>query len=78
MSSEWQELTEKQFYKVIYDNELDVHPWPIGEWPYTSLWKLRDGRVVAKSVEQKTGGQRYYFKRSFLGKLKCEYLHHGE
>ena len=37
------------FFKAM--GPLDVHPHIInGEYPYASEWRLRDGRIVGKSV----------------------------
>jgi hypothetical protein len=34
-----------------------------GGWPYTSLWKLADGRtVVGKSVGKRDGSHDYFLK----------------
>ncbi|WP_418169063.1 hypothetical protein [Alistipes putredinis] len=43
------EVTKKEFYKIIYDNKLDVRPVPMGNYPYTTIWKLKDGRIWGKT-----------------------------
>jgi hypothetical protein len=49
VGDDWREVSRDEFFEVI--NKLDVHPTPIGRYPYTSLFKMRDGRVVAKIVD---------------------------
>ena len=37
-------VSKEQFYQVI--GKLNVHPQPVGSYPYQTHWKLSDGRVV--------------------------------
>lgn len=45
----WEPVSMDRFFEFV--NPKDVHPYPTGKWPYTSLWKTRGGQVVAKSVD---------------------------
>ncbi len=45
----WHEVSKDEFFRRIGD--MDVTPYPIGDWPYTSNWKTRMGDVVAKTVD---------------------------
>ena len=45
----WHEVSKDEFFRRIGD--MDVTPYPIGDWPYTSHWKTRRGDVVAKTVD---------------------------
>jgi len=48
-------VTKEEFYKQV--GPLDVHPSiQPGPYPYTSLWKLRHGQTVGKSVGRIEGG----------------------
>ena len=40
-------VSQEQFFATV--GQMDVHPTPIGNYPYVSEWKLRDGRVVGLS-----------------------------
>ena len=45
----WIAVSKDAFYATV--GKLDVHPSiQPGAYPYTSLWKLRSGQVVGKSV----------------------------
>lgn len=52
----WQEVTKDEFFRVI--GPKDVHPCPIGNFPYTSLWKTPRGDVIAKSADHFHEGTR--------------------
>lgn len=43
------EVTKEYFYSKI--GKLDVTVYPIGNFPYTTEFKLRNGRIVGKTVE---------------------------
>jgi len=49
-------VTEKEFYKCIYDGAKDVHPHIQGNFPYTAIWKYRYGNIFGKSVDIDEGG----------------------
>lgn len=56
-----EEVTKKQFYSFV--GALDIHPKPIGNYPYTSLWKTQYGVVRAKTINFEDKGQpktKYY------------------
>jgi len=40
-------VTRDAFFKII--GPLDVHPTPLGDWPYLSVFKTRDGKVMGWS-----------------------------
>jgi len=40
-------VTKGEFFKVICP--LDVTPYPVGNFPYTTHWKLRNGQLVGVS-----------------------------
>ena len=46
----WKIVKKIDFFKTI--GWLDVHPhipaW--SKYPYTSIWKLRDGRILGKTI----------------------------
>lgn len=44
----WKEITKDEFFSTV--GQMDVHPWPVGDWPYTSLWKTRSGTIAGKSI----------------------------
>ena len=44
----WKEVSRDQFFATV--NQMDVTPWPTGNYPYTDLWKTRGGQVVGKTV----------------------------
>lgn len=49
MNDEWREVSEDDFFAEM--NPKDVHPTiQPGPYPYTSLWRTRDGKAVGKSV----------------------------
>jgi hypothetical protein len=35
------QVSRDEFYEAM--GPLNVHPCPVGPWPYTSLWKLNGG-----------------------------------
>lgn len=41
------EVTKEEFFHTV--GQLNVHPAPVGKWPYTSEWKSPSGRIVGKS-----------------------------
>jgi hypothetical protein len=47
--------SKAEFFKAM--NPLDVHPHPQGPYPYTTLWKLRCGRLIGKSVARVERGR---------------------
>jgi hypothetical protein len=42
-------INKTEFYKIIYDQLLDVHPYPIARYDnaagYTIHWKLKNGEL---------------------------------
>ena len=60
------EVTKKKFYEVI--NPLDVVLQTIGDYPYTTIFKLRHGQEVGRVVGSYPKGkiypviQTYYLK----------------
>lgn len=49
-----QTVTQDEFYRRL--STLDVHPRLEGKYPYTSVFRYRDGREVGRIVgEMKTG-----------------------
>lgn len=50
MTQNWKEVTSEEFMRVI--GPQDVHPTPVGKYPYTSLFKDRQGRVKGKIVSE--------------------------
>lgn len=57
-------VSKKEFWDHI--NKLDVHPSIVGPFPYTSIFKHRDGRETGKIVETKESGKYPYKKEYFL------------
>ena len=60
------EVTKEAFFKVI--NQFDVHPQPVGRYPYTSIWKTRVGLEVGRTVDTEQGGMvasKYYLLDSW-------------
>lgn len=58
------EVERHEFYKLI--GPLDVHPKIIGEFPYTSLFKNKNGAVKGIAVDSKVNGlliTRYYLPK---------------
>ena len=57
------EVSKKEFYKFIYDNKLDVHPYIVSDWDdeigYKKVWKYRNGNIMGRS-------QGYRVKRYWL------------
>lgn len=52
---QWRQVAAKQFFEAI--GHGDVHPQiQPGPFPYTSLWKTKEGRVVGKSTGEREGG----------------------
>lgn len=49
MVREWRDVSMDEFFSVI--GPMDVHPYPQGKWPYTSLFKTRSGFVVGKAED---------------------------
>jgi hypothetical protein len=47
--SEWEEVTKEAFFRGI--GRQDVTPYPVGPWPYTSLFKTPHGEVRGKIVD---------------------------
>jgi hypothetical protein len=49
-------VTKEQFYKIIFDKKLDVHPSPLGAWVrgkgYLTHWKYRNGQLFGVSFGQ--------------------------
>jgi hypothetical protein len=55
MNIKWKQVSKEQFFSTV--GKLDVHPTIINsKYPYTSDWKLRDGKVVGRSVGQENVG----------------------
>jgi len=48
MHAQFKEVSKEHFFITV--GLMDVRPVAVGEWPYTSLWKTRDGNIVGKSV----------------------------
>jgi hypothetical protein len=44
-----EKVTKTEFYKIIYDRLLDVHPYPVARYDnkagYTIHWKLKNGEL---------------------------------
>jgi hypothetical protein len=52
------EVTQEQFFKTI--GPLNVHPHPVGNYPYTSIF-LTPGRVeMGRIVDQSSGPSKYF------------------
>jgi hypothetical protein len=66
-SNGWREVSKDEFFKAI--GSQDVHPSPVGPWPYTSLFKTRSGDVRAKIVNTIPEGAGLPVSRFFLPTL---------
>lgn len=59
MKIEWQKISTEEFFDS--GGQLDVFPEFVTEkYPYTSIWKTRQGVVKGKSVGIENGGKQYY------------------
>lgn len=47
-----QEVTKEEFYRAIYEGNLNVHPTVEGRYPFTSVFKFPSGRVFGKVVDR--------------------------
>jgi hypothetical protein len=56
----WIPVTSEEFFKVI--GPLDVHPEIIGKYPYTSIFKSRQGIEVGRIVDDCDGKSTYFLK----------------
>tara|TARA_B100002049_G_scaffold93692_1_gene69268 strand:- start:1319 stop:1537 length:219 start_codon:yes stop_codon:yes gene_type:complete len=59
MSDQWREVTKDEFYREI--GPQNVTPYPTGNFPYVSLYKLPDGRVCGKAVDGKRHGDTKFY-----------------
>ena len=57
----WHEVSQDEFYSAM--GRQNVRPYPIGNWPYTSLFKTPQGAVLGKAVK-------YYPEGSALTKTR--------
>lgn len=46
----YREVTKTEFFDAI--DQLNVHPSPVGSFPYTFLWKTPRGSIKGKSVDR--------------------------
>ena len=51
------EVTKEAFYEKIYKGNLNVHPYVVGKYPYTSIFKFSDGREFGRAVEAYLAGR---------------------
>ena len=51
-----QQVTEEQFYGIIYSQGFNVHPTPEGKWPYTSIFNFPSGKEFGRHMEELTDG----------------------
>ena len=51
----FKEVTEAEFYRAM--KPLDVTPYPVGDFPYTSYWKTRNQSVIGQSIDYRDGGK---------------------
>jgi hypothetical protein len=63
MTIEWREISTEEFYATV--GQPDVIPEIINQkYPYTSIWKTRQGVVKGKSVGIENGGNHYYIPKN--------------
>ncbi len=60
------EVTKDEFYAAM--GRMDVHPQPVGPYPYTSLFKTKSGEVLGKAVDYFPEGKALYETRYYLVK----------
>lgn len=54
------EVSEKEFYRPIFDKGLDVHPTIVSGFPYTSEWRFPrqiGTPLYGKTVDRVEGGR---------------------
>ena len=61
-----QEVTKEEFYKVI--GKLNVHPYPVGNYPYTSIFKTPEGYERGRAVDYYPEGEALTKTRYYLPK----------
>ncbi len=52
------QVTKEEYYKSFL--HLDAVISLQGNWPYTVIWSLRNGKILAKSTEEPNGNKKYY------------------
>lgn len=65
MNTITREVSKDEFYSAMNRN---VHPHPVGSYPYTSLFKTPDGEVVGKAVSYIPKGSALTSTRYYLPK----------
>lgn len=40
------EVTKDEFFKIINEKKLNVHPYPVGEYPYTEYFNFPDNTTL--------------------------------
>lgn len=50
----FRKVSREEFFEKI--SNLDIHPFIQGKFPYTSIWKNRDGIILGKSVDEEKSG----------------------
>lgn len=64
MRQHWKEVTKDEFIKAI--GNKDVHPTPVGKFPYTSFYKTRLGFVMGKVADYYPEGSGLVKSRYYL------------
>lgn len=44
------EVTKEAFWSRLYNEKRDMHPFIVGNYPYTSIFKYKDGNICGKIV----------------------------
>lgn len=60
----WKEVPQDEFYAAI--GPQDAHPSIMGKWPYTSLYKTRQGAVLGKAEDYLPEGSALTKTRFYL------------
>lgn len=64
------QVTEEEFYHIVNANKLDVCPQIVGKYPYTSIFKYRDGREFGRVVGGGSLGEPSYLYFVNWGEIK--------
>jgi hypothetical protein len=62
---EYQELSKENFFNNIKENKLDVIINSIGNWPYTTMFKYRSGKIFGKIVDYIDNAKKYSTKSKY-------------
>lgn len=66
-------VTKEEFYKIIFDKHLNVHPKPVGDtWPYVSIFKFPNGEEFGREVPIEDGNRaRHFWETQYYVNTEC-------